>query len=92
MCFCEENVKAATALFTPCKAFCNKFFEDVLSAVTGEKRFYISPCEPQYEARIYEVKDDLFERLSVLWKHGAEDSAPVFERPQEQCERNSQQH
>jgi hypothetical protein len=77
-------------LFILCKALCNKFFEGVLSAVTGEKRFYISPCEPQYEARIYEVKDDLFERLSVLWKHSAEDSAPVFERPQEQCERDSQ--
>jgi hypothetical protein len=92
MCFCEENVKAATALFTPCKAFCNKFFEDVLSAVADRKRFYISPCEPLYEALLHEVKDDLLERLSVLWKHGAEDSSPVFERPQEQRERNAQQH
>ena len=92
MYFYEENVKAVVMLFITCKVFCKKNFQEVLSAVTGEKRFYISPCEPQYEARIYEVKDDLFERLLVLWKHGAEDSAPVFERPQEQRERNSQQH
>jgi hypothetical protein len=81
--FLEENVKEPIMLFTPCKAFSNKIFEGVLSAVVGEKPFYISPCKPLYEARLHEVKDDLLERLSVLWKHGAEDSAPVFERPQE---------
>lgn len=48
MYFYEENVKAFVVLFIPCKAFCNKFFEGVLSAVAGEKRFYISPCKPRY--------------------------------------------
>jgi hypothetical protein len=46
--FYEENVKAVVMLFITCKVFCKKNFLGALSAVTGEKRFYISPCKPRY--------------------------------------------
>ena len=37
-----------------------------MSDAECDERLYISSCKPQYEVRLHEVKDDLFERLSVL--------------------------